>query len=151
MIKQLGDFSQPVCQWHGKDGPQLQERVRLDFWTFASPYFYLCWPEHYKSQRISTRRMSQVHSFHMTLQMQGLVCRWGNGSINLVIIRCGQPCLQAAENTLLPCITAAVGEAMTCELKMILPSHQTMYWPMQICSIHQSMHIKSIFRIFLTW
>ena len=54
--------------------------------------------------------------------------RWGNGSINLVIIRCGQPCLQAAENTLLPCITAAVGEAMTCELKMILPSHQTMYW-----------------------
>jgi len=30
-------------------------------------------------------------------------------------LRCGQPCLQAAENTLLPCITAAVGEAMACE------------------------------------
>ena len=33
-------------------------------------------------------------------------------------VRCGQPCLQAAENTLLPCITAAVGEAMACEYKM---------------------------------
>ena len=29
--------------------------------------------------------------------------------------RCGQPCLQAAENTLLPCITAAVGEATMCK------------------------------------
>merc|ERR1712088_432598 len=30
-------------------------------------------------------------------------------------LRCGQPCLQAAENTLLPCITAAVGEATMCK------------------------------------
>ena len=35
----------------------------------------------------------------------------------MMSIRCGQPCLQAAENTLLPCITAAVGEAMICEFE----------------------------------
>merc|ERR1711953_702516 len=40
-------------------------------------------------------------------------------------LRCGQPCLQAAENTLLPCITAAVGEAMTSVFSCVKESLQT--------------------------
>jgi len=40
-------------------------------------------------------------------------------------LRCGQPCLQAAENTLLPCITAAVGEAMISVFSCVKESLQT--------------------------
>merc|ERR1712200_99367 len=40
-------------------------------------------------------------------------------------LRCGQPCLQAAENTLLPCITAAVGEATMSVFACVKESLQT--------------------------
>ena len=85
--------------------------------------------------------------------------RWGNGSINLVIIRCGQPCLQAAENTLLPCITAAVGEAMACEFKTSIEAFlQSWSWDllplcffMTICCLCDPLHSFITYAFALAW
>ena len=83
----------------------MQERVKLDIFTSIAPRVNHCWRECYKSPRISARGLPQVV----------FVCL---GLFVMMSIRCGQPCLQAAENTLLPCITAAVGEAMICEFEI---------------------------------
>merc|ERR1712013_738176 len=49
----------------------------------------------------------------------------GGGILLCLVSRCGQPCLQAAENTLLPCITAAVGEATMSVFACVKESLQT--------------------------